>query len=109
MKRFGILVPLAGMLVVLLASCWFRAELSTSSEATSSAATPSRAADRFCDRDPAIRGHAPGQSMKFTALSSLDGTLEWMVNSIPGGNSSVGLIDAKGNYTAPLTSSLRMP
>jgi arylsulfate sulfotransferase len=43
-----------------------------------------------------------GQDTKFAAQSSVGGSLQWMVNNIPGGNSSVGLIDADGNYTAPL-------
>jgi arylsulfate sulfotransferase len=47
----------------------------------------------------------PGQTMKFAAQSSVSGGLQWMVNSVVGGNSSLGMIDAKGNYTAPPGSS----
>jgi len=52
---------------------------------------------------PPYAAIAPGQSTQFVAESSLAGTLQWMVNNIAGGNSLVGIIDAKGNYTAPLS------
>lgn len=42
---------------------------------------------------------APGQSIQFTAI--LSGSAVWSVNGVQGGNSSVGTIDATGNYTAP--------
>ncbi len=44
---------------------------------------------------------APGQTMQFTASSTSGGAITWMVNGIVGGNSTVGIIDANGNYTAP--------
>ncbi len=44
---------------------------------------------------------APGQSVKFTATSSTGGAIAWFVNNIPGGNATVGTVDATGNYTAP--------
>lgn len=42
---------------------------------------------------------APGQKAHFTATSN--GTLQWSVNGVAGGNASLGTIDASGNYTAP--------
>lgn len=44
---------------------------------------------------------APGKTMQFTATSSSGGQILWLVNGVAGGNSTVGTIDAKGNYTAP--------
>ena len=43
----------------------------------------------------------PGKTMQFTAASSMRGQIIWLVNGIAGGNSTLGTIDAKGNYTAP--------
>ena len=43
-----------------------------------------------------------GQSTQFTSNVSTDPTkVMWSVSGVPGGNSSVGTIDASGNYTAP--------
>ena len=50
---------------------------------------------------PAYAALGPGQAIKFTAASSSGGSISWLVNEIPGGNSSVGTVDANGNYTAP--------
>lgn len=43
----------------------------------------------------------PGQKVRFTASSSTGGTLQWMVDNVPGGNPSMGTVDSSGNYTAP--------
>lgn len=43
----------------------------------------------------------PGQTIRFAAVSGGRGSIAWSVNHIPGGNPSVGAIDANGNYTAP--------
>jgi arylsulfate sulfotransferase len=43
----------------------------------------------------------PGQTVRFTASSSTGGALQWLVNTVPGGNSSIGTVDSSGNYTAP--------
>ena len=45
-----------------------------------------------------------GQSVRFTAIASTGGPISWAVNGVPGGNSSLGTIDATGNYTAPALS-----
>lgn len=46
----------------------------------------------------------PGQTQQFTA--KLPGsTVNWSVQGVPGGNPTVGTIDAQGNYTAPSTTS----
>lgn len=48
----------------------------------------------------------PGQAVPFTAMVGGASTgLTWSVNGTPGGNSTVGTIDAHGNYTAPSESS----
>ncbi len=38
-----------------------------------------------------------------TINASAGGSLVWSVNNIPGGNASVGTVDASGSYTAPTT------
>ncbi len=43
----------------------------------------------------------PGQKAQFSASSTTGGQLVWYVNSVQGGNSSVGTIDSTGVYTAP--------
>jgi arylsulfate sulfotransferase len=44
---------------------------------------------------------SPGQTLRFAAQASSGGALEWQVNNILGGNSSTGMVDNEGNYTAP--------
>jgi hypothetical protein len=46
---------------------------------------------------------AVAQTQQFTATvtGSGDQTVDWAVNDIPGGNATLGLIDASGLYTAP--------
>jgi DNA-binding beta-propeller fold protein YncE len=47
-----------------------------------------------------------GSTFTFVATVSTSSTnqaVNWQVNSIPGGNSTVGTIDVNGNYTAPNT------
>ncbi len=51
--------------------------------------------------DPAYAAVSPGQIAKFAASASGGGSIAWSVNQIPGGNASVGRIDANGSYTAP--------
>lgn len=45
-----------------------------------------------------------GQTTQFTAKASGGGAITWSVNGIAGGNSTVGTVDTKGNYTAPAIS-----
>ncbi len=54
---------------------------------------------------PAYAAIGLGQSQAFHATinPSSGGSLVWSVNGIPGGNASVGTVDASGNYTAPST------
>ena len=46
-----------------------------------------------------------GATYKFTAsvLGSSNTSVTWTVNSVSGGNSTVGSVDSSGNYTAPVT------
>jgi len=44
---------------------------------------------------------APGQKVKFTATVSGGGQVFWFVNSVAGGNATIGTVDGSGNYTAP--------
>ncbi len=47
---------------------------------------------------------APGQTVHFTATASGGGAITFSVNGVAGGNSSVGTIDAYGNFIAPSVS-----
>ncbi len=44
---------------------------------------------------------APGQTARFSAASSTGGSIAYSVNGVPGGNATVGTINAAGVYTAP--------
>ncbi|HEX8713257.1 MAG TPA: hypothetical protein VF730_15355, partial [Terracidiphilus sp.] len=44
---------------------------------------------------------ALAQSQKFQFAATASGPVEWLVNGVRGGNSTLGTIDASGNYTAP--------
>jgi len=52
---------------------------------------------------PAIASILLGESQTFTATvgNTANTAVSWIVNGIPGGNASVGTIDAGGVYTAP--------
>jgi arylsulfate sulfotransferase len=50
---------------------------------------------------PQYAALSPGQTVKFTAHVSGAGGVAWLVNNIAGGSSTLGVIDSKGNYTAP--------
>ena len=39
--------------------------------------------------------------MQFSAASTGGGAIQWSVNGVAGGSATVGMIDSKGNYTAP--------
>lgn len=105
MRSSGILVLVTGMLVLLLASCGSRPNYQLPDKPPPAQPPPMTQQSGVVTITPQYAAIAPGQSARFLAQSSLGGTLQWMVNNVAGGNSSVGLIDAKGNYTAPLSSS----
>jgi arylsulfate sulfotransferase len=44
---------------------------------------------------------AQGQAFQFAATAVAGGKIEWLVNGIAGGNSSVGTVTTAGQYTAP--------
>lgn len=52
---------------------------------------------------PSAVGLNPGDKQQFTATvqGASNPALTWSVDGVSGGNSSVGTIDAQGNYTAP--------
>lgn len=104
MRRLGILVPFAGMLWILLSSCGSGPNYQLPEEPPPAQPPPVAQQNGSVTVKPQYAAIQPGQSTRFAAQSSAGGTLEWMVNSIPGGNSSLGLIDVNGNYTAPLIS-----
>jgi arylsulfate sulfotransferase len=104
MRRSGTLVLVTGMLAVLLASCGSGPNYSLPEKAPPAQPPPVAQPRGAVTITPQYAAIAPGQSATFVAQSSVAGALQWMVNNIVGGNSSVGLIDAKGNYTAPLSS-----
>ena len=108
MRRSGILVPFAGMLVVLLGSCGAGPNYQLPEKPPPAQPPPVAQQSGTVTVTPQYAAIGPGETTQFTAQSSLSGTLQWMVNGTSGGNSSVGLIDAKGTYTAPLTSSINV-
>lgn len=105
MRRSGILVLITGMLVILLLSCGSGPNYQLPEKPPPTQPPPTAQQGGAVTVTPQYAAIAPGQSVRFVAQSSLVGTLQWMVNNIAGGNSSMGRIDAKGNYTAPLSSS----
>jgi len=107
-RRSGILVPFAGMLVVLLGSCGAGPNYQLPEKPPPAQPPPVAQQSGTVTVTPQYAAIGPGETTQFTAQSSLSGTLQWMVNGTSGGNSSVGLIDAKGTYTAPLTSSINV-
>jgi hypothetical protein len=52
---------------------------------------------------PAAAATGSGGSVAFTATITGDTSVDWSVNATAGGNSTIGTIDANGNYTAPTT------
>lgn len=105
MERLGILALLAGLLLVFLCSCGSGPNYQLPQKSPPVQPPPVAQQNGSVTVAPQYTALQPGQGTKFVAHSSVGGTLEWMVNSIPGGNPSVGVIDAKGNYIAPLNSS----
>lgn len=93
------------MLLVLVASCGSAPNYQLPVEPPPAQPPPVAQKRGSVTITPQYAAVPPGQSVKFAAQSSIGGTLEWLVNSMPGGNSLVGVIDAKGNYTAPPVSS----
>ncbi|MFZ1971200.1 MAG: aryl-sulfate sulfotransferase [Candidatus Acidiferrales bacterium] len=49
---------------------------------------------------PSSAALSPGQTIQFNTTFHGSGTM-WSVNGIPSGNSTVGTVDANGNYAAP--------
>src|SRR6266576_673143 len=50
---------------------------------------------------PEVSYLAAGQTTQFKATLTSGTEVTWSVNDVPGGDSTVGVIDAQGNYTAP--------
>lgn len=48
---------------------------------------------------PQYAALSSAQTMQFTSTGA--GSVAWSVNDLPGGNATVGTVDAAGNYTAP--------
>lgn len=101
MKRLGILALLAGVLSVLLASCGSGPNYQLPEKPPPAQPPPVAQQSGSVTITPQYAALLPGASTKFVAQASGGGALQWMVNNIPGGNSSVGIIDAHGNYAAP--------
>jgi arylsulfate sulfotransferase len=74
-----------------------------SSSAQSSVPTPPSPAQVEVLVTPIGAAVTPGNSTQFNATITGDTSVTWSVNGVAGGNSTVGTIDATGNYTAPLT------
>jgi hypothetical protein len=68
--------------------------------------TPATAAPTAVNVQPLSASVAAGATQQFTAtvLHNANPNVTWSVDGIPGGNVTVGTIDATGNYSAPTTS-----
>jgi arylsulfate sulfotransferase len=100
-KRAAIVGPLAGILLWLLAACGSRPNYQLPEKLPPAQPPPVAQQSGSVIITPQYAALPMGGSTKFSAQASGGGTLEWTVNGIPGGNSSVGSIDANGNYEAP--------
>src|SRR5581483_326665 len=91
----------AGILLLLLAACGSGPNYQLPEKPPPAQPPPVAQQSGSVIITPQYAALQPGGSTKFSAQDSGGGALEWAVNGIPGGNSSVGLIDANGNYQAP--------
>lgn len=91
-------------LSVLLASCGGSSNLYRLPQAPPPSQPPPAAQQSgSVTLSPQYAALSPGQGVGFSAQAggSGSGSVQWLVNSIPGGNASVGTIDRSGHYTAP--------
>ena len=100
-KRAAVLAPLAGILLLLLAGCGSGPNYQLPEKPPPVQPPPVAQQSGSVNITPQYAALPPGGSTKFSARANGGGTLEWTVNGIPGGNSSVGFIDANGNYESP--------
>ena len=105
MRRSCILVPIVEILLVLLGACGSGPNYQLPQKPPPAQPPPTAQQSGSVTVTPQYAAMQPGDTTKFSAWSSLAGTLEWMVNGIPGGNASVGIIDVNGNYVAPRSAS----
>jgi arylsulfate sulfotransferase len=103
-KRAAIVTPLAGILLLLLGACGSKPNYQLPEQPPPAQPPPVAQQNGSVIIKPQYAAMQPGGSLKFSAQAG-GGTLEWTVNGIPGGNSSVGSIDANGNYKAPIAPS----
>src|SRR5579859_887763 len=100
-KRAAVLAPLAGILLLLLTGCGSGPNYQLPEKPPPVQPPPVAQQSGSVNITPQYAALPPGGSTKFSARANGGGTLEWTVNGIPGGNSSVGFIDANGNYESP--------
>lgn len=105
MERPGILGLLTGLLLVWLCSCGSGPNYQLPEKPPPAQPPPVAQQNGSVTVTPSYAAMRPGSTTQFVARSSTAGTVDWIVNGIPGGNSSVGVIDVNGNYTAPIVSS----
>ena len=100
--RFAISAFIAFSLVSLLfvTGCGTAATTTTTSGSTT---TSSDSRSLTVSVSPSSVSLSAGQSQTFTVTVSGAGNskVNWLVNGIAGGNSSVGIISSSGSYTAP--------
>lgn len=94
-------MPVVGMLAVLLVSCGSGPNYQLPQKPPPAQPAPLAQQSGSVTITPHYAALQPGQTTKFFAKDAVGGALEWMVNGVAGGNSSVGMIDANGNYSAP--------
>ena len=91
----------AGILLLLLGACGSGPNYQLPEKPPPAQAPPVAQQSGSVIITPQYAALTPGGNAKFSAQANGGGMLEWTVNGIPGGNPSVGSIDANGNYEAP--------
>jgi arylsulfate sulfotransferase len=109
-RRFCRIVPALCLPLLLLAGCGVNVKGSSGSSTSSPAPPPpptqpppvaSQSGDVTIS--PQYAAVLPGGTVQFTASVNAGGaqTIQWLVNGVAGGNSTVGTISPSGDYTAP--------
>jgi len=103
-RRYLFLYTGISCLILSAAGCGSSAMPAPPSTPPPSGAPPTPQQSGSVTISPAYGALSTGQTMKFTAAATGGGTLVWSVNGIAGGDTTVGTVDAAGNYTAPAIS-----
>jgi arylsulfate sulfotransferase len=87
--------------VALLTSCGVTSSTTPPSSSPPSQPPPVASQSGSVSLSPAYAALSPGQTLAFRATAASGGPLQWLVDGVAGGNTTVGSIDATGIYRAP--------